>query len=237
MKYATPSVAGALLAAALCAQEHGLHALVKGLGLQEAQQREQLAQRVLHARLIQRPEPRNMIRTMFLGKQAYDRSTTPGASIAGLQGPGGIQLYSPGSAVHQSALNTYLRYKAGIPPRIRETAILVTAREFDSQFEWSAHEGEGLKEGVPQAVIDVIKNGKGLDGLDPKDAIVIEFGRQLWRNHKVTPATFAKAKEIFGPNQLVEIVLLMSNYAGTAALLSAFDMQLHEGKTPGLPPR
>ncbi len=31
------------------------------------------------ARLIQRPEPRNMIRTMFLGKQAFDKATRSGA--------------------------------------------------------------------------------------------------------------------------------------------------------------
>ena len=231
MKYATPSVAGALLAAALLLGTSAASAQTPQASSKATWPADVDKQSGFRLPLPKREDLDD------LGKQAYDRSTTPGASIAGLQGPGGIQLYSPGSAVHQSALNTYLRYKAGIPPRIRETAILVTAREFDSQFEWSAHEGEGLKEGVPQAVIDVIKNGKGLDGLDPKDAIVIEFGRQLWRNHKVTPATFAKAKEIFGPNQLVEIVLLMSNYAGTAALLSAFDMQLHEGKTPGLPPR
>src|SRR5262249_15447377 len=29
------------------------------------------------------------------GKKAYDRGMTPGASIAGLQGPSGIQLFSP----------------------------------------------------------------------------------------------------------------------------------------------
>ena len=31
------------------------------------------------ARLIQRPEPRNMIRTLFLGKQAYDKASRDGA--------------------------------------------------------------------------------------------------------------------------------------------------------------
>ena len=33
-----------------------------------------------------------------VGKEAYDRGTTPGATIAGLQGPAGIQLYSPKTA-------------------------------------------------------------------------------------------------------------------------------------------
>ena len=59
---------------------------------------------------------------------------------------------------------------------------------------------------------------------------MIELGRQLWRDHKVKSETFAKAKAIFGPNKLVELVMLMGNYAGTAALLTAVDMQLHAGK-------
>jgi len=75
-----------------------------------------------------------------------------------------------------------LRREAGISPRIREIAIMTTAREFDSLFEWNAHEPEGLKEGVPPAVVDAIKNRKSLDGLDPTDAIVTQFGALLaWR--------------------------------------------------------
>ena len=171
------------------------------------------------------------------GREAYDRGTIPGATTAGLQGPTGIQLYSTKTAPLHSALNTYLRREAGISPRIREIAIMTTAREFDSLFEWNAHEPEGLKEGVPPAVVDAIKNRKALDGLDPTDAIVIQFGRELWRDHKVTSATFAKAKDVFGPRQLVDLVMLMGNYASTAALLTAFDMQIHEGETPLLPAR
>ena len=169
------------------------------------------------------------------GQKAYDRSSAPGASIAGLQGPGGIQLYSPKTAASVSALNRYLRFEAGFTPHVREVAILATAREMDSQFEWVAHEPEALKEGVPQAVIDVIKFRRGTEGLDETDATVIALGRQLWHDHKVTPATFAKAKALFGPNKLIDLVLLMGNYAGTAALLTAVDMQLHKGKQPLLP--
>jgi 4-carboxymuconolactone decarboxylase len=165
----------------------------------------------------------------------FDEASKPGASIAGLQGPAAVQLYSPKTTRHLRAINRYLRFESGISPRIREIAILATAREMDSQFEWVAHEPEALKEGVPQNVIDAIKHRKGTDGLDATDALVIELGRQLWRDHKVKPETFAKLKEIFGPNKLVDLVLLMGNYAGTAAMLTAVDMQLHKGKQPLLP--
>jgi 4-carboxymuconolactone decarboxylase len=169
------------------------------------------------------------------GKKAYDRGTAPGATIAGLQGPAGIQLYSPKTAANVSALNKYLRFEAGFSAHVREVAILTTAREMDSQFEWVAHEPEALKEGVPQSTIDVIKYRRGTEGLDPTDALIVELGRQLWRDHKVKPETFAKLKAVFGPNKLVELVMLMGNYAGTAALLAAVDMQLHAGKKPLLP--
>ncbi|MBX9824891.1 MAG: hypothetical protein K2Y27_07825 [Xanthobacteraceae bacterium] len=169
------------------------------------------------------------------GQKAYDRGMTPGATIAGLQGPAGIQLYSPKTAAQSSALNRYLRYEAGFTAHVREVAILITAREMDSQFEWVAHEPEALKEGVPQTVIDVIKYRRSAEGLDETDALIIELGRQLWRDHKVKSETFGKLKAIFGPNKLVELVMLMGNYAGTAALLTAVDMQLHAGKKPLLP--
>src|SRR5215210_5208415 len=119
------------------------------------------------------------------GKRTYDRGRTPGANIAGLQGPAGVQLYSPKTTAHLSAINRYLRFEAGFSGRIREIAILATAREMDSQFEWVAHEPEALKEGVPPAVIDVIKYRRSTQDLEENDRLVIELARQLWRDHKV----------------------------------------------------
>jgi len=169
------------------------------------------------------------------GKKIYDRGTTPGATIAGLQGPAGIQLYTPKAAPYLTALNRYLRFETGLSPQVREVAILATAREMDSQFEWVAHEPEALKEGVPQATIDVIKYRRATASLADTDRVAIELARQVWRDHKVTPELFAEGKALFGPNRLLDLVLLMGNYAGTAALLATVDMQLHAGKKPLLP--
>jgi 4-carboxymuconolactone decarboxylase len=167
------------------------------------------------------------------GKRAYDRAATPGKSIVGLRGPGGITLYSPNTAEMRTEFNNYLRFKV-FDPKVREVAILAVAREMDSQFEWAAHEPEALKESVPQDVIDVIKHRKSTQGLDETYAAIIELGRQTFGDHKVTPAAFARVKKLFEPQKLVELVLLMGNYAATAALLTAFDMQVPEGK-PLLP--
>jgi 4-carboxymuconolactone decarboxylase len=170
------------------------------------------------------------------GQLTYDSLADPkGRTLRGLKGPGGILLHSSALARHTRPLNHYLRHEAGLGGRVRELAILTTARELDSQFEWAAHEPAALDEGISPAIIDIIKHRKSTESLDEADAIVIELGREIFGSKKVASATFARALQRFGPPSLVDLVALMGNYAGTAALLTAFDMQLDPGQPPPLP--
>ena len=170
------------------------------------------------------------------GQRTYDSLANPGgSSLRGLRGPGGILLHSPALARHTRPLNHYLRHEAGLGGRVRELAILTTARELDSQSEWAAHEPAALGEGISPAIIDIIKHRKSTESLDESDAIVIELGREIFGSKKVASATFARALRQFGRRSLVDLVALMGNYAGTAALLTAFDMQLDPGQPPPLP--
>jgi 4-carboxymuconolactone decarboxylase len=105
-----------------------------------------------------------------------------------------------------------------------------------SQFEWAAHEPEALCEGISPEIIEVIKHRMGTSGLDEVDAIVIELGREIFCARKVASATFARSLRQFGRRALVDLVALMGNYAGTAALLTAFDVQLDPGQPPPLQP-
>ena len=137
-----------------------------------------------------------------------------------MQGPSGISFYSPKTNEGQSAVSRYLRNEAGLGGRVREIGLLVTSRSMDNQFEWTAHEPEAIKAGVPQATIDAIKYHRPTAGLDPTDAVVIDLGRAIWKDHKVSSELFARAKAIFGPNKLVDLVMLMGSHANTAALLT-----------------
>jgi 4-carboxymuconolactone decarboxylase len=169
-------------------------------------------------------------------QRIYDSLADPkGGTIRGLRGPGGILLHSPELSRYARPLNRYLRHEAGLGGRVRELAILTTARELDSQFEWAAHEPKAVAEGVSQEIIDIIKHRKDTSSLDEVDAIVIEFGREIFGARRVTSATFARSLQQFGRRALVDLVALMGNYAGTAALLIAFDMQLDPGQAPLLP--
>ena len=89
--------------------------------------------------------------------------------------------------------------------------------------------------GLAPEAIDVVKHRKPTDGLDATDALIIDFGRQLFREKKVDAALFARALEVFGAGRLVDLVSLMGTYAGTALLLAAFDVQLTEEEEALLP--
>jgi 4-carboxymuconolactone decarboxylase len=166
------------------------------------------------------------------GKKMYDLAVNPNCrTLAGLQGPSGIQLYSPKLA----QLNQYLRYDAGISARLRELAILVTAREVNSQFEWTTHEPVALQEGLDRNIIDIIKHRDSTVGLPESDAVIIQLGRQMFGEHRVATETFSHASKLFGPRMLVNLVALMGNYSATAGMLAVFDMQLRSGQKPLLP--
>ena len=95
---------------------------------------------------------------------------------------------------------------------------------------------EAVAQGVSQEIIDIIKHRKNLSGLNEAAAIVIELGRMIFGARRVTSAIFARALQQFGRRALVDLVALMGNYAGIAALLIAFDMQLDPDQPPPLPP-
>ncbi len=169
-------------------------------------------------------------------KKIFDNHVAPGGdSHAGMQGPGGVRLHSPRLAELSRPAVRYLRHETGLSTRIREVAILVAAREHDSQFEWQQHERVGLREGVSPETIDVIKHRKPVDGLDETEAVVIQFGRQMFREHKVASELFARAREIFGEQKLIDLIANMGSYAATAAMLAAVDMQLPPDEEPLLP--
>ena len=165
------------------------------------------------------------------GKKLFD-SRGPTADAFG---PGGVRLYSAPVADHMAAVNDYLRYKSGLDPRLVQLAILVTAREADSEYVWTAHEPQGLKAGLQPEVIDVVKYRKPATGLSEKDAVIIEMGREVFGKHHVSSANFARARSLFGDQGVVNYAALMGDYAATTTLLNVMDQHVRPADKPLLP--
>ena len=165
------------------------------------------------------------------GKKLFD-TRAPNADAFG---PAAIRLYSPPVADHMGAVNSYLRYKSGLDPRLVQLAILVAARESDSEYEWTAHEPQALQAGVQPEIVDIVKHRKPANGIAEKDAALIDLGREVLQKHHVSSATFARAQKLFGDKQLVEFASLMGDYTATAILLNTFDQHIRPTDKPLLP--
>lgn len=167
---------------------------------------------------------------------AYDEVATRSAtSVAGLQGPGGIMLHSPSLVAVHRAYNRALRTLPELGPALTELAILVAARGMDQAFEWTTHEREALKAGLDARTIEVVRRRGAVEGLPPREAIVIRLGREVFAQRRVQPETYAEAEQLLGRRALVSLTAVMASYAGTAVLLTVFDQQLPPGVESTLP--
>ena len=168
------------------------------------------------------------------GQALYDSVVSDPNSLAGLRGPAGIALHNPRAYGPHRVFNRFLRFETGLEVRLRELAILVSAREADSHFEWYQHEKNALAEGLDPKIVDIVRRRKPVRGIGAKEAAIIKLGREALGRHRVRRSTYAAALELFGGETLINIVMLMGEYTATAALLAVFAQQLPDGETSHL---
>ena len=149
-----------------------------------------------------------------------------------LRGPLAFAAYNPGVAQALLDLHNAAVTEGTLDAHTRELAILVACRETNYNLEWNGHSASAAKAGIDEKVIDVVRNGRPLNGLDEKDAAVIRFGRELFHDKKVDSATFAKAIALWGRRGTMDMVAAMSTYAVSGYFAIAVDEQAAEGKSP-----
>jgi len=167
------------------------------------------------------------------GQKIFD--SLAGPSKAPMRGILGLGIYDPKLAEALHLLHDSVTKYGTLGNRVDELAILVATREEKMSLnEWYSHEAAALKAGIDQSTIDVVKFGKEPTGLDVKDALIIRFGREWFRDHRVSSDTFAKTVEAFGQRGTVELIGVMGDYAIVGMMLQAVDQQLPN--RPALPP-
>ena len=146
-------------------------------------------------------------------------------------GPTHITNYSP----RERSLGIPTGEGSPVGARFFQLAVLIVAREINQQYEWTAHEPAGLRQGLEQSVIDVVKHRRSVAGLSEKDAALITFGRTLLREHRVSSAVWADMVRLFGRQQTVQLMTIMGDYLRVGIMLNAVDQRLPPGREALLP--
>jgi 4-carboxymuconolactone decarboxylase len=174
------------------------------------------------------PEPtRNQLSAE--GRAVYDQiAKTRGA----LRGPYGVLLHHPALCERVAALGELLRFHSGLPGADRELAILTAGREAEAPYEWAAHVPIALREGTRPEAVTVVREGRPTHELRPREALIVDTVRQIYRAHHLTADEFIRAETEFGRQGLVELVTLAGYYGMIAMILNTFEVDLPPGSPP-----
>jgi 4-carboxymuconolactone decarboxylase len=142
------------------------------------------------------------------------------------QGPQSVLMHVPPLAVRVAEAGDHLRMHGQLDPADRELAMLSTSREVESRFEWQAHEPIGLKEGVRPEAIEVVRSKGSTESLKPRERIIIEVVRSLYRQHRISDELFQEALNEFGRERLVELVALAGHYGLLGFILNGFEVDI-----------
>jgi 4-carboxymuconolactone decarboxylase len=153
-------------------------------------------------------------------------------------GPFEPLMHSPAVMSQARAMGDYLRYKSAIGNTLSELAILVTAREWSQDYEWSVHAPIALKAGIRPEIIEAIADGRRPAGMSPDEEAVYDYSMEMLRNKQVSNATFDRAKSRFGAKGVVDMTGILGYYTFLAMQLNAAQYPLPQGakRLPRMPP-
>ena len=153
-------------------------------------------------------------------------------------GPFEPLMYSPAVMSQARAMGDYLRYKSAIGNTLSELAILLTAREWTQDFEWSVHYPIALKAGIRQDTADAIAEGRRPAALSADEEIVYDYAMELLKNKQVSNLTFERAKTRFGAKGVVDMTGIVGYYTFLAMQLNAaqYPPAKDAKKLPRIPP-
>jgi hypothetical protein len=146
-------------------------------------------------------------------------------------GPNHVSIYSP----REIDLGIPSGAKSPVGPRYFQLAVLIIAREIDQQYEWTAHELAGRRQGLEQSVIDVVKYDRDVASLSEKDATLITFGRRLYREHRVSSELWEEMVSLFGRQRTVQLMMIMGEYFRAGFMMNAVDQHLPPGREALMP--
>ncbi len=153
-------------------------------------------------------------------------------SSVGLGGPYNSLLRSPVLGQRIFDLLHYLRWDTSVPLHLNEFAILITGRLWRSQVEWFAHAPIAIKAGLSPEIVADLKANRRPANMKPEEAIVYDFVMELSTKHQVSDETFARAKNLLGEQQIVDLAAVTGTYVTLAMLMAVAEETVPPGKEP-----
>jgi 4-carboxymuconolactone decarboxylase len=148
-------------------------------------------------------------------------------------GPFEPMMISPQLMSRARAMGDYLRYQSALGS-LGELVILMTARDWSQDYEWTTHYPIALKAGIRKDVADAIANGRRPAAMSEDEEIVYNYVSELLKTKQISDSTFERARLRFGPKGMVDMTGIVGYYSFLAMQLNAAKYPLPKG-APRLP--
>jgi 4-carboxymuconolactone decarboxylase len=170
-------------------------------------------------------------------QEQYERikRARPPRADGAFGGPFDPWLLRPEVAMRAMSLGNYIWERTSVGRRIVELAIIVTGRHWRSNVEWVAHARMAREQGVSDAVIQAV-----FDGRLPKDApadetLTIEVCRALHETQELPKPLYDRAIKQWGEHGLMDIIQTIGFYTFVSMTLNAFNIPTGPGDPTPFP--
>ena len=118
-----------------------------------------------------------------------------------------------------------------LPEQVREVLILRVARKCRSAYEWAQHVDLARHIGMGDDVIAATEAERP-EPADEHVALLIRAADQLVDHRELDDETWAALHATYDEQQMIELCMLVGNYAMIAGVLKSLRVPLEEGQTP-----
>jgi 4-carboxymuconolactone decarboxylase len=144
--------------------------------------------------------------------------------FGGVRGPFSMLLHSPKLAERLLPLVTFFRDESTVEGKLRSVAILAAVREREAAYVWAAQVGQARRNGVAEAIIDVLRAKGDPAGLPTDEREIVVYVRQLMRANKVHPGAFDTLAKRHGAQWMVEMTAAANYFAMLCGVVNAFEV-------------
>jgi 4-carboxymuconolactone decarboxylase len=146
-----------------------------------------------------------------------------------------VYMRSPELAGKLEEVSDYVRWGTGLEPRLTELAIMITARQWSSQWIWRGHYRAAVRGGLDPSVGADIAAGRRPEKMKADEAILYNYATEMYRDKAVSDSTYAAAVKQFGEKGLIDLVATMGYYDTVAmTLITAKAVAPKEADVPQL---
>jgi 4-carboxymuconolactone decarboxylase len=155
-------------------------------------------------------------------KDTYDYLQKTRGSV---RGGFAIMMVNPDVTQRMAHVGTYVRFECPLPANIKELAATVISAEMENPAEYTPH-GKNCRDlKVTEAVVKAALERAPLTEGTEDEKLIVNFTRELARNHKLNDATFEAAKKRFGVEGTVDLIAAVGYYAMLAVCHTALEIK------------